>query len=225
MLSGNEQLGVIFDMDGVLVDSGWAHRQAWYDLAEKEGLEMSDEFFTRTFGMQNDTIIPMLRAAISRQDLERLSDWKEQRYRELVESRPAASEGVLELLRDLKANGFRLAIGSSAPRANLDVFWTSLGLADYIDVRVTKEQVREGKPAPETFLKAAEQLGLPPRCCAVVEDAVHGVEAGKAAGMRVVAVTTTRTKEELSLADRVVDSLAELAASDFLRLLNGSVHS
>jgi len=219
MVSGNGQRGVIFDMDGVLVDSGWAHRQAWYDLAEKEGLEMSDEFFSRTFGMQNDTIIPMLRPDIDQQSLDQLSDWKEQRYRDLVESRPEASEGVLLLLGDLKANGFKLAIGSSAPRENLDVFWKPLGLADYFDVRVTKEQVREGKPAPETFLKAAQQLSLSPTCCVVVEDAIHGVEAGKAAGMRVVAVTTTRTREELTQADRVVDSLAELTAADFLSLL------
>jgi beta-phosphoglucomutase len=222
MSSSNGQFGVIFDMDGVLVDSGWAHRQAWYDLAAKEGLDMSDEFFNRTFGMQNDTIIPMLRPGVGKQELDLLSDWKEQRYRELVTSRPAAADGVLALLRDLKAGGFRLAIGSSAPRANLDVFWTSLGLADYIDVRVTKEQVREGKPAPETFLKAAQQLTLPPGRCAVVEDAVHGVQAGKAAGMPVVAVTTTRTREELSMADRVVDSLAELTAEHFLTLLSES---
>lgn len=222
MIFGNGEFGVVFDMDGVLVDSGWAHRQAWYDLAEKEALEMSDEFFSRTFGMQNDTIIPMLRPEIAGRELERLSDWKEQRYRHLVESRPQAAEGVLSLLQDLKAKGFKLAIGSSAPRANLDVFWIPLGLNHYFDVEVTKEQVREGKPAPETFLKAAAQLSLPPRRCAVVEDAVHGVQAGKAAGMPVVAVTTTRTREELSLADRVVDSLAELTAEDFLSVLSAN---
>jgi HAD superfamily hydrolase (TIGR01509 family) len=221
MTSSNGQFGVIFDMDGVLVDSGWAHRQAWYDLAEKEDLEMSDEFFSRTFGMQNDMIIPMLRPGIDKQELDLLADWKEARYRELVKSRPEAFEGVLSLLHDLKTKGFRLAIGSSAPRANLDVFWWPLRLNEYIDARVTKEQVREGKPAPETFLKAAEQLALRPPCCAVVEDAVHGVQAGKAAGMSVVAVTSTRTREELSLADRVVDSLAELTADDFNSLLSG----
>jgi len=222
MTFGNGEFGVVFDMDGVLVDSGWAHRQAWYDLAEKEGLEMSDEFFNRTFGLQNDTIIPMLRPKITGRELELLSDWKEQRYRDLVESRPQAAQGVLSLLQDLKAKGFKLAIGSSAPRANLDVFWIPLGLNHYFDVAVTKEQVREGKPAPETFLKAAAQLSLPPRRCAVVEDAVHGVQAGKAAGMPVVAVTTTRTREELSLADRVVDSLAELTAEDFLSVLSAN---
>ncbi len=138
MSSSNGQLGVIFDMDGVLVDSGWAHCQAWYDLADKEGFEMSDEFFCRTFGMQNDTIIPMLRPGIGKHELDLLSDWKESRYRELVESRPEAAEGVMDLLHDLKASGFRLAIGSSAPRANLDVFWTPLSLGAYFDVRVTK---------------------------------------------------------------------------------------
>ena len=85
MASCNGNLGVIFDMDGVLVDTGWAHRQAWYDLGGKEGLVMSDEFFRRTFGMQNAAILPMLRPGISTEELERLSDWKEQRYRELAQ--------------------------------------------------------------------------------------------------------------------------------------------
>jgi len=220
MAWSNYDKGVIFDMDGVLVDSGWAHRQAWFDLAEAEGLEMSDEFFCKTFGMQNDTILPMLRPGISKPEMHRLSDRKEQRYRELVHSRPKAADGVLALLSDLKADGFRLAIGSSAPRANLDVFWGPLGLADYFQATVTKEQVVEGKPSPETFLKAAGMLSLAPQRCVVVEDALHGVQAARAAGMPVVAVTTTRSRAELACADRVVDSLAELSAEDFVRLLN-----
>jgi beta-phosphoglucomutase family hydrolase len=223
MASSDQQQAVIFDMDGVLLDSGWAHRQAWFDLAAQEGLEMSDEFFSRTFGMQNDTILPMLRPDLSARELTRLSDWKEQRYRDLVLSRPRAAEGVLALLGDLKAKGFRLAIGSSAPRANLDVFWKPLGLADYFEASITKEQVVEGKPAPETFLKAASKLGVVPERCVVVEDAIHGVQAAQAAGMRVVAVTTTRSREELSSADRVVDSLAELKADDFGALLSPPV--
>jgi len=152
--------------------------------------------------------------------MDRLSDRKEQRYRELVHSRPKAADGVLALLSDLKADGFRLAIGSSAPRANLDVFWGPLGLADYFQATVTKEQVVEGKPSPETFLKAAGMLSLAPQRCVVVEDALHGVQAARAAGMPVVAVTTTRSRAELACADRVVDSLAELSAEDFVRLLN-----
>lgn len=219
MASCDGNLGVIFDLDGVLVDTGWAHRQAWYDVAAKEGLAMSDEFFRRTFGMQNAAILPMLRPGISREELERLSDWKEQRYRDLVQERPELARGAEALLEDLERHGFRLAIGSSAPPENLDVFWNRLSLSNYFDARVTKEEIAESKPSPQTFLKAAQKLGLPLACCAVVEDAVPGVQGAHAAGMPVVAVTTTRSREDLAQADRVVDSLSELRASDFLALL------
>jgi beta-phosphoglucomutase len=219
MVSCNKKLGVIFDMDGVLVDTGWAHRQAWHDLAEKEGLEISDEFFRRTFGMQNAAILPMLRPDISTHEMERLSDWKEQRYRDLMKEHLELAPGAEALLKDLKDHGFRLAIGSSAPPENLNLFWNRLSLAQWFEARVTKEEITQSKPAPETFLKAAEKLGLAPACCAVVEDAVPGVRAGKAAGMPVVAVTTTRQREDLAQADRIVDSLSELKASDFFALL------
>jgi beta-phosphoglucomutase len=221
MASSEGTYGVIFDLDGVLVDTGWAHRQAWYDLATKEGLEMSDEFFRNTFGMQNYTIIPLLRPGISRDELDRMSDWKEQRYREILADGSELADGVQALLTDLKANGFLLAIGSSAPPENLDAFWHSLGLVDYFDARVTKEEVAEGKPSPQTFLRAAEKLGLPPGRCAVVEDAIPGVQAAISAGMPVAAVTTTRSREDLVQANRIVDSLAELQAKDFRLLLDG----
>jgi beta-phosphoglucomutase len=219
MTSGSGQLGVIFDMDGVLVDTGWAHRQAWYDLAARENLAMTDEFFRDTFGMQNGAILPMLRPGISKPEVDRLSDWKERRYREVVRERMEFAEGAEPLLQDLRRCGFRLAIGSSAPPENLDVFWTGLALADYFDARVTNEEITESKPSPQTFLRAAQKIGLAPGRCAVVEDAVQGVQAARAAGMAVVAVTTTRRREDLAQADRVVESLAELRATDFMAML------
>jgi beta-phosphoglucomutase len=219
MVSCDKKLGVIFDMDGVLVDTGWAHRQAWHDLAEKEGLDISDEFFRRTFGMQNAAILPMLRPDISPEEMERLSDWKEQHYRDLMKEHLELAPGAEALLRDLKRHGFRLAIGSSAPPENLNLFWDRLSLAQWFEARVTKEEITRSKPAPETFLRAAEKIRLTPACCAVVEDAVPGVQAAKAAGMPVVAVTTTRAREDLAQADRIVDNLSELKAADFLALL------
>jgi beta-phosphoglucomutase len=220
MTDMNSRTGVIFDLDGVLVDTGWAHKQSWYDLAEKEGFSMSDEFFSSTFGMRNDQIIPMLTGGeVSSEDVARLGEWKEQRYRELIAAKLTLPHGVGELLDDLKQNGFLLAVGSSAPRANLDLVLDRVRIGDYFDACVTGEEVIEGKPAPETFLKAAMKIGLPPNCCVVVEDAVQGVEAGRAAGMAVVAVTTTRERAALSAADLIVDSLGELTAEDFVRLL------
>ena len=114
-------MGVIFDLDGVLVDTGWAHKQSWWDLAEKEGFDMSDEFFYSTFGMQNYQIIPMLVGrGMASEEVERLSEWKENRYREIISDKLALLPGVQKLINDLKDNGFLLAIGSSAPRVNLE---------------------------------------------------------------------------------------------------------
>jgi len=212
--------GVIFDMDGVLVDTGWAHKQSWYDLAEREGLSMSDEFFYSTFGMQNYQIIPMLLKRESTADeIERLGDWKEQHYRELVTEQLTLSEGAQRLLDDLKDNGFLLAVGSSAPRANLNLVLERVQANSYFDACVSGEEVNAGKPAPDTFLKAAEKLSLSPNRCVVVEDAVQGVDAAKAAEMAVVAVTTTRDRAALKRADVIVESLAELSADDFAQLL------
>lgn len=216
----NGQMGVIFDLDGVLVDTGWAHKQSWYDLAEKEGFDMSDDFFYKTFGMRNDQIIPMFSGrGVSSEEIDRLSQWKEERYRELVAEKLTLPSGVGELLDDLKRSGFLMAVGSSAPKANLDLVLERVKIRDYFDACVTGEEVVEGKPAPETFVKAAQKLGLSPECCVVVEDAVQGVEAGKAAGMTVVAVTTTRDRSALTAANIIVDNLGELKAKDFTELL------
>lgn len=220
MMATDVNRGVIFDLDGVLVDTGWAHKQSWYDLAEKEGFGMSDEFFYSTFGMQNYQIIPMLVGQeVSAEEVARLSDWKEQRYRDIIAEELTLANGAKALLDDLKNEGFLLAIGTSAPRANLELILERLHVQTVFDAYVTKEDVSKGKPAPETFLKAAEKIALPAGRCVVVEDAVQGIEAGKAAGMSVVAVTATRKPADLAKADLVVDTLAELRAEDFVKLL------
>ena len=220
MTESDSRMGVIFDLDGVLVDTGWAHKQSWYDLAEKEGFSMTDEFFYNTFGIQNYQIIPMLLGRDAPSDeVSRLSDWKEKRYRKLIADKLVPSEGAKKLLDELKNRDFLLAVGSSAPRANLNLVLERTHLQDYFDTYVAGEDVTNGKPAPDTFLKAAEKLSLGADRCVVVEDAVQGVDAGKAAGMPVVAVTTTRKRADLQGADIIVDSLAQLQARQFVELL------
>ena len=220
MTESDSRMSVIFDLDGVLVDTGWAHKQSWYDLAEKEGFSMTDKFFYSTFGMQNYQIIPMLLGRDAALDeVNRLSDWKEQRYRKIIVEKLVPAEGAKSLLCDLKSEDFLLAVGSSAPRANLELVLTRTDLKDYFDAYVSGEDVTNGKPAPDTFLKAAEKLSLDAESCVVVEDAVQGVEAGKAASMPVVAVTTTRNRADLHRADIIVDSLTQLQARHFIELL------
>lgn len=220
MTDGNRSKGVIFDLDGVLVDTGEFHRLSWYDLAKKEDFEMSDELFYSTFGMQNYQIIPMLVGReVTAEELDRLSQWKEQRYRELIKGKLELLDGVRELIEDLKRAGFLLAIGTSTPLVNLEFMLENVPVDGWFDEYVTGEDVKRGKPEPDTFIMAADKLSLPPENCVVVEDAVQGVAAGKAAGMAVVAVTTTRERKELGEADLIVDSLAELKAEDFEKLL------
>lgn len=215
-----KQIGVVFDLDGVLVDTGPFHKQSWYDLAAKEGFDMSDELFYSTFGMQNYAIIPILAGRqVPAEEIERMSEWKERRYRELIADKLELMEGARELLEDLKSNGFLLAIGSSAPRANLDVVLKCCNIFDYFNACVTGEDVRNSKPAPDTFLKAAEKLKLPPQRCVVIEDSVPGIQAGKAAGMAVVAITTTRNRRDIKDADKIIDSFTELRADVFINLL------
>jgi beta-phosphoglucomutase len=216
----DNRMGVIFDLDGVLVDTGWAHKQSWYDLAEKEGFSMTDEFFYSTFGMQNYQIIPMLLGQqVSSREISRLSDWKEKHYREIITEKLVPAEGAKSLICDLKNENFLLAVGSSAPRANLELVLERTDLQNYFDAYVTGQDVTKGKPAPDTFIKAAEKLSLSAHSCVVVEDAVQGIEAGKAAGMPVVALTTTRKRADLYRADIIVDSLTQLQARHFVELL------
>lgn len=220
MAKAGDRKGVIFDLDGVLIDSGWAHKQSWYDLAQKEGYEMSDEFFYGTFGMQNYQILPLLAGKeLSAEEIDTLSDWKEQRYREIFSEGIKLTQGAERLLNELKDEDFLLAIGSSAPKDNLDFVMEKLKLEKYFDALVSKENVIKGKPSPDTFLTAAKILELKPENCVVIEDSIPGIEAAKAAGMQVIALTTTRDREELTDSDVIVNSLDELKVTDFVTIL------
>jgi beta-phosphoglucomutase len=212
--------GVIFDMDGVLVDTGEFHKQAWYDLARQQGWAYNDEQFYATFGMQNYQIIPSLsRTKLSRPEIDELSLWKEHRFRDLVAGKITLLPGVKALIDDLKRYGFVLALGSSGPHFNIEMILTETRIMSAFSAIVAAGDVTNGKPAPDTFLKAAERLALSPEACVVVEDAVQGVDAARAAGMAVIAVTNTRSRTDLAHADHVIDSLTELSAPDFWQLL------
>lgn len=219
-MNPNESLGVIFDLDGVIADTGWAHKQAWFDLAREYGFNMTEDQFYHTFGMQNAQIIPMLLGRpVPQVQREQMGDWKEDRYRAIVAAQLRAPQGLMDFLEDLQIHGIGMAIGSSAPQGNIDLVLQRLQVRDYFDVVISGEQVTQGKPAPDTFLLAARGLAVSPTHCVVVEDAVQGVEAGRAAGMKVVAITTTRKREDLTDADLIIDSLTELSAQTCRRLV------
>jgi beta-phosphoglucomutase len=202
---------VVWDLDGVLVDSGEAHRAAWIALGREINRPFTDADFLRTFGMANPDIFRVTWDITDPTDVAAWSERKETLFRDQARALHPLP-GAVELVRALRAAGWRQAIGSSAPRANITLLLDVLGLAGQFDAIVSGDDITRGKPDPQGFLLAFERLGVPPARGFVIEDAVAGVQAGKAAGAQVIAVTTTRVRADLLAAgaDRVVDHLTEL---------------
>lgn len=218
-------LAVIFDIDGVLVDSYDAHFESWRQAALEWHHEMSVEDFAATFGRTSRDIIAYLWGAnrFADDEIVRLDDRKEALYREIVASDFPAMPGAFELIESLHAQSFKLAVGSSGPPENVALAIEQLAVDDMLAARITGMDVTRGKPDPQVFLLAAERAGVQPENCAVVEDAAHGIEAAKAAGMASIAlVSTGHTHAELAGADVVVDQLAELSPANIAALIERS---
>jgi beta-phosphoglucomutase len=201
---------VIWDLDGVIIDSADEHRRSWHRLAQEEGLPFTDEQFWATFGQRNDTIIPLLWGETSPERVRELADRKEAYFREFIRETAAPLPGAIELQSALKEAGYQQALASSTPIANIDLISEALGLKRYLTVLVSGESVAHGKPAPDVFLKAASELGVEPGKCLVIEDAVAGVEAALAGGMYCIAVAYERDLPGLRAATLMVKDLTEV---------------
>lgn len=201
---------VIWDLDGVVIDSEEDHKKAWQRLARETGKEFSDEQFATTFGWRNDAIVPTVWGTVSPEELQELADRKEAYYRDYVRQTVAFLPGAQALMHELHEAGYPQAIGSSAPIANIELVKEVLGLERYINAFVSGETVPYGKPAPDIFLKAAKELGIEPRQCLVIEDAVAGVAAARAGGMYSIAVAYGRVLPGLQVATLVVKDLTEV---------------
>jgi len=209
----------IFDWDGVILNSSRQHEQAWQDLAREEGRALSPGFFRKSFGMKNDLVIRQLLGwTHDPQLIQRLNLRKEALFRErLRQTGVTPLPGVLAWLEALRAERIACAIASSTPRLNIECAIGSLGVEPYFTARVAGEDVVRGKPDPEVFLLAARKLNTAPDRCVVFEDAHVGIEAALAAGMKVVAVTTTHPAESLQRAHRVVQRLDQLRVAEINR--------
>jgi beta-phosphoglucomutase family hydrolase len=206
----NSLRAVIWDLDGVIIDSAEEHRQAWQRLAREEGIQFSDADFWATFGKRNDDIIAVIWGPQAPERVQALANRKEAYFRELIRKTAAPLPGSIELLQGLYEAGFLQALASSAPIENIQLISEVLGLRQYFTALVSGETVAHGKPAPDIFLKAAKELGIDPGQCLVIEDAVAGVQAAHAAGMRCIAVAGNRDLPGLREAELMVKSLREV---------------
>ncbi len=211
--------GVLWDLDGTLIDSAGHHWIAWRDTLLAEGRSVQPGDFANTFGKRNDEILrELFGTAIAAEWIERVSEAKERAYRRLLRERGLEPRpGAFDWLARLREAGWKQALASSAPRPNIDAAFGVLGLGRYLDAVVSADEVGRGKPDPAIFLEAARQLGLAPGRCVVVEDAPAGLEAARRAGMPSIGVLSDH---HVALeADLVVASLDALPSRAFDTLL------
>jgi beta-phosphoglucomutase len=213
---GGNPGAAIWDMDGTLVDTAEMHFQAWEQLCREHGRKFTRADFAATFGQRNAEILRTLFGdRLDEKQIAEMGDKKEVQYRAAAGRGVAPLPGVVALLEGLRRAGFHQAIGSSAPRANLDLILGLMGVARLFNTVISCEDTERGKPDPQVFLVAAERLGVPPGRCVVFEDAVAGVQAAKAGGMKCIAVRFVGHHSESALrqagADLVVPTLEQVS--------------
>ena len=208
--------GVIFDMDGVLVNSEPLHLRATQEILTAYGVTLTDEDYFRRYIVYSDWELMelLLPDATARPAA---ATAKSRRYLELVQAGvPAFPDGLGLLMR---TDGWQVGLATGSLRREVELALDSLGIRERFQTIVTREDCVNGKPHPEPFLRAAEGLGLPPERCVVVEDTPGGIRAAKAAGMRCVAVTHSCREDSLREADLIVD---DLGAVDLDALVSGA---
>lgn len=206
------QRGVLWDLDGTLVDSTELHWHAWHDTMAAEGIAITREMFESTFGWKNDPILRKWMGDDTPDETKRrIAEVKERSYRDsLAREGVQPLPGAREWVARLRAEGWKQAVASSAPLANIDAVLDALHMRGDFDAIVSAEDVTLGKPDPQVFLLAAERIGVDVAHAIVVEDAEAGVEAARRGGLRSIGVNP---KLKLK-ADRYVRSLMDLAPGD-----------
>lgn len=190
--------GVIFDMDGVVVDNHRYHFKAWMAFSQKYKFELNEKIYREQYnGKTNADLFRMIFGDVSQSELKCYADEKEGMYKDLYASEMKAHKGLIDFLELLQKKRIKIALGTSAPTENVDFVLDGLKLRKYFEVIVDGPQVERGKPDPQVYLLCAMKLGLDPKECVVFEDALLGLEAAERAGCRIVGVATSHEAFEL----------------------------
>lgn len=206
-------MGLIFDMDGVLIDSNAAHFASWLKIAAEDGVVFTKETFWKTFGMTSEYIVEHYwKKPVSPAEVTRIVERKENAFCESVIEHVKPIDGAVDFVRYMAKRGTAIAVGSSAPRNNVEFVLDWLGIRDLFGEGVVAgDEVKIGKPAPDIFLLCAKRLAEDSRRCVVIDDSRSGVNAGKAAGMTTIGFFSAgHSSEEYENADYVVRSFAEI---------------
>jgi beta-phosphoglucomutase len=205
-------IAVIFDMDGVICHTNPYHSMAFREFFSTRDLAPTDEEFAQhMFGKSNKYILThFLKRPIEGEEFLALEEEKEGLFRKIYEPHVDPIAGFVSFFNDLNANGVKLGVATSAPKANLELILSKVPIRDLFGSILASEDVQKHKPDPEVYLKSAENLGFPPEQCLVFEDSFSGVSAALNAGMKVVGVLTSHTKEELPPCNFYINDYKEL---------------
>lgn len=212
---------IIFDLDGTLIDNNKYHIDAWKVFYKKIGREFSmEEYKNNMNGRINRDIFRYLFGNdITEQEIERLTEEKEGLYRELYAPFIQPIAGLLPFLKQVKAAGIPIAIATSGLPKNIAFTFEHITMRDYFDAIIDATLVTNSKPHPEIFLKAAAAVQADPRKCIAFEDSIAGVQSAKAAGMKVIGLTTTHTASDLHEADRIITDYNHINMNGIIQLM------
>jgi beta-phosphoglucomutase len=218
----NKNHAVIFDMDGVICHTNPYHTKAYQRFLAKRGLHPTEEDFVQhMYGKNNRYILThFLAREIGEEEFITLENEKETLFREIYAEEIVPIGGFLEFLESLKAAGFRTGVATSAPFSNLDLIMGTLGFESKMESILASENVSKHKPDPEVYLKSAANLSVPVENCVVFEDSYSGVSAAINAGMKVVGVLSSHTKEELPPCHFYIEDYKDLTAKHIEEILS-----
>ncbi|SFQ39057.1 HAD family hydrolase [Parafilimonas terrae] len=204
---------VIFDLDGTLVDNNPYHIEAFKEFYQKTGKAFSlEEYKQHINGRMNREIFNyVFNTTLSPEEIEKYTNEKEGLYRELYAPHIKPVNGLIDFLNELEKAKIPKAVATSGIIPNINFMFEHIPIRDYFLSVIDSTQIKTGKPHPEIFLKAAISVNAVPSECVAFEDSLAGIQSAKAAGMKVVALTTTHTAEDLHDADLIIKDYTEIS--------------
>ena len=211
---------VVFDMDGTLVDNMNFHQQAWHKFLAGYDIHITDaEFQEKNVGIITEIVPKFFTRALSREEIITLGKEKEAVYRNLYRDHIKPLSGLENFLRALQEAKISIALATAADQGNIDFTLDALGIRKYFSVITGSEEVSHGKPHPDVYLKSAAKLQLAPGQCIAFEDTPSGIRSATAAGMEVVGLATTHTREELMVYP-LLSIIENYESPDLISILN-----
>lgn len=213
-------IAVIFDMDGVIVDNNPFHKEAWNVFCKKYALGINaGDLIQNVWGRTNEDILNFVfQRPLSDEEILKFADEKEALYRNLYKEFITPVSGLIHFLEDLKINNVQLGVATSALSDNLNFVMQHIPIRHYFSAIVDGSQITKGKPDPEVYLKVAEKLNVPPEYCVAIEDSFSGIRSALNAGMKVIGITTTHSKEELKETHITIKNFTEISYSEIIKL-------